>query len=70
MLSDDLAQGIRLTILIMVLIVLAGAVVLLGLLLVSSARPHAPDLRSWLVGESPAYHSPRLGAAFRGQGPT
>ncbi|WP_217919310.1 MFS transporter [Actinomadura sp. BRA 177] len=70
MLSDDLAQGIRLTILIMVLIVLAGAVVLLGLLLAGSARPHAPDLRSWLAGESPAYHSPRLGAAFRGQGPT
>jgi MFS family permease len=65
MTSTDLSQGIHLTTWIMLLIVAAGGVASLALLLTGGARPQAPDLPSWLSGDSPAYHSPRLAATLR-----
>ncbi|MDT4892589.1 MAG: hypothetical protein QOE97_1624 [Pseudonocardiales bacterium] len=59
------SQGIRLAALILVLLCAASGVLILAVLLLGGARPHAPDLERWVGGEQPAYHSPRLAAAIR-----
>jgi hypothetical protein len=64
-LFSDPAQGIRLAVLILVLLCAVGGALILAVLLLGGARPHAPDLELWVGGEKPAYHSPRLAAAVR-----
>jgi hypothetical protein len=65
LLFSDPTQGIRLAALILVLLCAVGGVLILAVLLLGGARPHAPDLDLWVRGEQPAYHSPRLAAAVR-----
>ncbi|MGH3095614.1 MAG: MFS transporter [Streptosporangiales bacterium] len=65
MVTGSLSHGVRLAALVMVVLAVVSWLVLLGILLLGGARPHAPDLATWLEGETPAYHSPRLGAAVR-----
>lgn len=65
MVSAPLTHGVRLAALVMVVLAAIGWIVLLGVLLLGGARPHAPDLEGWLDGETPAYHSPPLGAVVR-----
>jgi MFS family permease len=64
-LSSDPAQGIRLAVLILVLLCVVAGALILAVLLLGGARPHAPDLELWVRGEQPAYRSPRLAAAVR-----
>jgi MFS family permease len=61
----DLSHGVLLAMWITLVVVAAGAVASLAVLLAGGARPQAPDLPSWMSGDSPAYHSPRLAAALR-----
>ncbi|MDR7301738.1 MFS transporter [Haloactinomyces albus] len=65
MLTEALAGGIRLATLILVILMAVSGVILLGVLLLGGARPHAPDLEGWLQGQSSAYHSPPLAATVR-----
>ncbi|MCW2645179.1 MAG: hypothetical protein JWP07_1288 [Pseudonocardiales bacterium] len=65
LLFSDPTQGIRLAALILVLLCAVGGMLILAVLLLGGARPHAPDLDLWVRGEQPAYHSPRLAAAVR-----
>jgi MFS family permease len=62
---SDPAQGIRVAVLILILLCAVSGALILGVLLLGGARPHAPDLELWVRGEQPAYHSPPLGAAVR-----
>lgn len=63
--AGQLVEGIRSAVLI--LLVACGVlwVALLGVLLVGGARPHAPDLETWVDGEEPAFDSPPIAAAVR-----
>ncbi|MCU1657522.1 MAG: Drug resistance transporter EmrB/QacA subfamily, partial [Pseudonocardiales bacterium] len=61
----DPTQGIRLAALILVLLCAVCGALILAVLLLGGARPHAPDLELWVRGEQPAYRSPRLAAAIR-----
>lgn len=65
MTAPDLGTGIHLATLIALGLVLLGALLAGGVLVLGGARPHAPDLDTWLEGEEPAYHSPRLLAVLR-----
>ncbi|MCW2492896.1 MAG: hypothetical protein JWN47_2260 [Frankiales bacterium] len=65
MLFSDPTQGIRLAALILVLLCAVCGALILAVLLLGGARPHAPDLELWVGGEQPAFDSPRLGAAIR-----
>jgi MFS family permease len=62
---SDPTQGIRLAALILVLLCAACGALILAVLLLGGARPHAPDLERWVGGELPAYHSPPFAAAIR-----
>jgi MFS family permease len=64
-LFSDPIQGIRFAALILVLLCLVCGALILAVLLLGGARPHAPDFELWVAGEQPAYHSPRLAAAIR-----
>ncbi|MDQ1721034.1 MAG: hypothetical protein QOI26_768 [Pseudonocardiales bacterium] len=64
-LFSDPTQGIRFAALILVLLCVVCGALILAVLLLGGARPHAPDFELWVAGEQPAYHSPRLGAAIR-----
>jgi hypothetical protein len=65
LLFSDPTQGIRLAALILVLLCALCGALILAVLLLGGARPHAPDLQRWVGGEQPAYQSPRLAAAVR-----
>jgi MFS family permease len=65
MLFSDPTQGIRLATEILVLLCAVCGALILAVLLLGGARPHAPDLELWVAGERPAYQSPRLAAAVR-----
>ncbi|MDX6253078.1 MAG: hypothetical protein QOF10_6438 [Kribbellaceae bacterium] len=58
-------DGIRVSALILVLLCMVSGALILGVLLLGGARPHAPDIESWLAGDHPAYRSPRLANAIR-----
>jgi MFS family permease len=58
-------DGIRAASLILVLLCTLSGALILGVLLLGGARPHAPDIETWIKGEQPAYQSPRLAAAIR-----
>jgi MFS family permease len=58
-------DGIRAASLILVLLCTLSGALILGVLLLGGARPHAPDIETWIKGEEPAYQSPRLAAAIR-----
>jgi MFS family permease len=64
-LFSDPSHGIRVAALILVLFCAVSGALILAVLLLGGARPHAPDLELWVGGEEPAYHSPRLAAAVR-----
>jgi MFS family permease len=64
-LFSDPTQGIKLVALILVMLCAASGALILAVLLLGGARPHAPDLERWIGGEHPAYNSPRLAAAVR-----
>ncbi len=61
----DLAGGVRLGVLVVVVLCLAGGAVALAVLLLGGVRPHRPDLERWLEGEEPAYDSPPVAATVR-----
>lgn len=65
LLFSDPTQGIRVAALILVLLCAVCGALILAVLLLGGARPHAPDLELWVGGEQPAYQSPRLAAAIR-----
>jgi hypothetical protein len=58
-------DGITAATLILVLLCILSGALILGVLLLGGAHPHAPDLETWIKGEQPAYQSPRLAAALR-----
>lgn len=58
MTSATLAGGLRLADVIVVVLVGAVGVLVVALLLLGGARPHAPDLERWVAGQEPAYDSP------------
>jgi hypothetical protein len=58
-------DGIRAASLIIVLLCMLSGALILGVLLLGGARPHAPDIETWIKGEQPAYQSPRLAATIR-----
>jgi hypothetical protein len=60
-----LADGIRVAILAVVILCALSGVVILAVLLLGGARPHAPDLDTWVEGGQPAYDSPPLAASIR-----
>ncbi len=60
-----LSAGIRLAIGIAFGLLAIVAPLLLAVLLLGGVGPHRPNLAGWLRGESTAYHSPALAAAFR-----
>ncbi|MDX6201839.1 MAG: hypothetical protein QOJ83_1339, partial [Frankiales bacterium] len=64
-LFSDPSHGIRLAVLVLVLLCVVCGALILAVLLLGGARPHAPDLELWVGGEQPAYHSPRLAATIR-----
>jgi MFS family permease len=64
-LFSDPSHGIRLAVLVLVLLCVVCGALILAVLLLGGARPHAPDLELWVGGEQPAYHSPPLAAAIR-----
>jgi hypothetical protein len=64
-LFHDPATGIREAVLVLVLLCVISGALILGVLLLGGARPHAPDLDTWIEGEQPAYDSPRLAGAVR-----
>lgn len=65
-LSSSLAAGLNLTIGITLALTVVSGPVLVLMLLLGGARPHAPDLEGWLSGETTAFHSPRVAATLRG----
>jgi MFS family permease len=64
-LYSDPVHGIRVAVLILVVLCVISGALILGVLLLGGARPHAPDLDTWIDGEQPAYHSPPIAAAVR-----
>jgi MFS family permease len=64
-LFSDPAEGIREAVLILVVLCVISGALILGVLLLGGARPHAPDIDTWIGGEQPAYNSPRLADAVR-----
>lgn len=64
-LFSDPAVGIREAVLILVVLCVISGAVILGVLLLGGARPHAPDFDIWIGGEQPAYNSPRLADTVR-----
>jgi MFS family permease len=65
MLFSDPTQGIKVAAQILVLLCAVSGALILAVLLLGGARPHAPDLELWVAGEHPAYRSPRIAAAVR-----
>jgi MFS family permease len=61
----DTAAGVRQVALVVAATTAVGAVLLTGVLLLSGSRPQAPDLRRWVDGDGPAYHSPPVAALLR-----
>ncbi|MFE3601192.1 MFS transporter [Streptomyces sp. NPDC059142] len=66
-LTTGLAQGFHLAVAITLVLLGAGALLLVCLYALGGARPEPPDLASWLSGSSTAYHSPALLAVVRGR---
>jgi MFS family permease len=64
-LFSDPVAGIKVAVIILVVLCLISGALILGVLLLGGARPHAPDIDSWIGGEQPAYDSPRLADAVR-----
>ncbi|MFE4646526.1 MFS transporter [Streptomyces sp. NPDC056730] len=64
-LTTGLAHGFHLAVTITLVLIVIGALLLVGLYALGGARPEPPDLESWLTGPSTAYHSPALLAAIR-----
>jgi MFS family permease len=65
MLFSDPTEGIRRAVLILILLCAVSGALILAVLLLGGARPHAPDLELWVGGEQPAFRSPRIAAAVR-----
>lgn len=63
--AGNLAHGVLTSTVAVLVLTVAGAVVLIVVLLLGGARPHAPDLEAWVAGDSPAFDSPPLAAALR-----
>lgn len=63
--APTLEDGIRIATVAVVILVGLVAGVVVALLLLGGARPHAPDLDRWVAGEGPAYHSPPVAARVR-----
>jgi hypothetical protein len=64
----DPAGGTRLLALALLAFCVAGGLGLVVVYALGGVRPHAPDLDRWVEGEQPAYHSPPVAAAIRGDG--
>jgi hypothetical protein len=64
-LFSDPTQGIRRAVLILILLCAVSGALILAVLLLGGARPHAPDLELWVGGEQPAFRSPPIAAAVR-----
>jgi MFS family permease len=62
-----LAAGVQLSAGVSLGVIMVATPTLVGMLLAGATRPHRPDLQGWLSGDLPAYHSPRLIAALRGE---
>jgi hypothetical protein len=65
MTGGNLAHGVWLSSLVVLVLAGAGFLVLMGLLLLGGIRPHRPDVAAWLSGESAAFDSAPLAAAVR-----
>ncbi len=65
MATGDPAAGVRVGVLVALGVLAAGMAAAAAVLLLGGVRPHAPDLDTWIEGERPAYHSPRLFAVVR-----
>jgi MFS family permease len=65
MTGGDLAHGVWVSSLVVVVLTGTGFLVLLGLLLLGGVRPQRPDVAAWLSGESAAFDSPPLAATLR-----
>jgi MFS family permease len=65
MMSSQLEHGLRVMAVILVVLSALSEAIILAVLLLGGARPHAPDLERWVEGEEPAYDSPPLAARVR-----
>ncbi|PZS38190.1 MAG: hypothetical protein DLM62_15060, partial [Pseudonocardiales bacterium] len=63
--GGDLPAGIGRAATITLVILVGGGAAAVTVLLLGGKRPHAPDLETWLDGDTPAYDSPRFAAAIR-----
>lgn len=63
--GTDFADGFKLSVLITLLLIVVGALLLIGLWMLGGARLHPPDLKSWAAGTSTAFRSPQIAARVR-----
>ncbi len=59
--------GLKTSLWVSLVIAAAGGIGAVVLLLLGRARLQRPDIDRWQKGEGPAWHSPRLAAALRGE---
>lgn len=63
--GSDFADGYRTSVVVTLILTVAGGLVVIGIWLAGGSRPKRPDLAAWASGTSTAFHSPAIGARFR-----